>query len=268
MKKITKSDLRGLTEIFPVYNEDSMRKVLGGLSLSEIESQLSAALGNQGYGFTDNLGNFLWFYSYDTFSSRYTSFLEMGYVNFSTPGYFYFSDGKGGYVGYYNSVYGYGANEVIPNNNICFFAGVARIRGVSIQQVFTEYKNKGYAYNPTSGVYSTEAASFLRELGYGSSTTFDQVDSILKNNNQKVLGFAVTSYSSSTKQGLHAYVINEKNGDYYTCTESISGDVVSLHKSQFYDTVFSVNSESNDSGNGTQGRQDNNNNNNGAYFYM
>jgi hypothetical protein len=30
MKQITKNDLKGLTERFPVYNENSMRKVVGG----------------------------------------------------------------------------------------------------------------------------------------------------------------------------------------------------------------------------------------------
>jgi hypothetical protein len=31
MKKITKSDLKGLTEAFPLYEEEAMRKVVGGL---------------------------------------------------------------------------------------------------------------------------------------------------------------------------------------------------------------------------------------------
>jgi hypothetical protein len=243
MKKITKNDLKGLMEMFPVYNEDVMRKVVGGLTIGEMEAQLMEALGNTGYGFTDNYGNYLWFRSYDAFSSSHSSFLSFGYVNFASPGYFYFSDGNGGYIGYYNSVFGFGTHEVIPQANLCFFEGLALITGKSLASIFTEYKRAGNAYTPTRGVFLSEAASFLLRIGRGSPVNFSQIDlQTAYYDKKRILAFGIISDNGYQNQSLHAYeIISELSNDVYLAQDATSKQYRSFHKSYFKETAFYIN---------------------------
>jgi hypothetical protein len=241
MKKISKSNLKGLMEMFPMYSNEAMRKMVGGLTDAEILSQLEAGLGNQGYGFFDNLGNMLWFSSYDSFFSSYSAYLGNGYVDFGHSGYFYLSDGNGGYITYYNSVFGFGPNEVIPQGAICFFAGIASIRGMSIEQVFTEYKNMGYAYNNATGVYASEAEAFLRIKNYGTPVPLDQAN-IGGNSNQSVLAFSIEYYGGSNNQILHAFkIISKKDANTYSCRDSITGYVYEKSRSELSNTAYYIN---------------------------
>jgi hypothetical protein len=60
MKKISKSDLRGLAERFPMYSKEIMRTVIGGYSLNEMEQILMTNLGSSGTTYTDSNGNSFW----------------------------------------------------------------------------------------------------------------------------------------------------------------------------------------------------------------
>ncbi|MDR1022695.1 MAG: hypothetical protein LBL94_05425 [Prevotellaceae bacterium] len=97
MKKITKSDLKGLAETFPVCSEDTMRKVVGGVTINEVESFLTSYFGYIGYGFSDSWGNYAWFRSYDAFYDAFyycqANDLPIG----SNVSQFYLSNGYGGY---------------------------------------------------------------------------------------------------------------------------------------------------------------------------
>jgi hypothetical protein len=56
MKTITKSDLKGLVEIFPVYDEDAMRTLRGGERGNEVEA-LMANFANQSTGSYGSYGD-------------------------------------------------------------------------------------------------------------------------------------------------------------------------------------------------------------------
>jgi hypothetical protein len=100
MKKITKSDLKGLAETFPVCNEDTMRKVVGGVTIDEVETYLRSYFGDIGYGFSDSWGNYFWSRSYDAFYDTYYYCQANNLPIGSNVSQFYLSDGYGGYIHY------------------------------------------------------------------------------------------------------------------------------------------------------------------------
>ena len=203
MKKITKSDLRGLTEMFPVYDEDAMRKIKGGDTLSDLTDFLQ---GQGGYSFFDDKQDFLWFNSYDSFFSSYSAYQYYGYVNFNNPGYFFLYDGDGEYHRYYNSVYGFGDGNVTPTTNLCFFNTLSAILGISVSTIFNDFKAMGYAYNPTTGVYSADIDSYLKAKGYGKSINFASLDSSLASG-KEVMADLYTSYTDPKKSEGHQVIL-------------------------------------------------------------
>jgi hypothetical protein len=72
MKKITKSDLKGLAETFPVCNEDTMRKAVGGMTADEMMASLMSRLEGQGTSVTDANGNTYWHVNDGSSSYPYT----------------------------------------------------------------------------------------------------------------------------------------------------------------------------------------------------
>jgi hypothetical protein len=60
MKKITRNDLKGLTERFPIFNQEALQKVRGGYTADEIQDYLTSQLGNSGSGSYDANGNYYW----------------------------------------------------------------------------------------------------------------------------------------------------------------------------------------------------------------
>lgn len=244
MKKISRSDLKGLSKMFPVYSEEAMRKIVGGAPIDDLISLVNEMCGyGFGYSFIDNNGNALWFSSYNSFNNAYSAYKDFGYVDFAHPGYFYFDDGKGGYIQYYNSVFGFGPNETIPTTNLCFFAAIARITGTSISQVFTDYKNMGYAYNAELGPYASEIGDYIKAKKLGSEVSIDQVGVNGQNlvpSGQSLMGFATVQYVNEQKQELHAEIITSQNGDFFQCIDAISGETHLIPKSQFYKDAYYV----------------------------
>jgi hypothetical protein len=57
MKKITKSDLKGLMGVFPVYRQEAMRKVVVGTSASELEAMMAVNFSGYGIDIDDAYGN-------------------------------------------------------------------------------------------------------------------------------------------------------------------------------------------------------------------
>ena len=236
MKKISRSDLKGLSKMFPVYSEEAMRKIVGGAPIDDLISLVNEMCGyGFGYSFIDNNGNALWFSSYNSFNNAYSAYKDFGYVDFAHPGYFYFDDGKGGYIQYYNSVFGFGPNETIPQGAICFFAGLSKTTGLSIAQLFQTYKKMGYAYNNATGVYTSEAADFLQATGLGSEVPICNVDANHIPSGKSLLGFATQQAPDEKTVSTHAEIITAYSAstDRYTCTDAVTGYVSYIPLSQF-----------------------------------
>ncbi|MDR1784121.1 MAG: hypothetical protein LBR13_07680 [Dysgonamonadaceae bacterium] len=79
MKKISKSDLRGLTERYTIFKSDEMRQVVGGYNVDDMQDMLLNELGGTGYGFYDSFGNYSWFRDYDAYYNALTAFNNSGY---------------------------------------------------------------------------------------------------------------------------------------------------------------------------------------------
>jgi hypothetical protein len=60
MKKIRRNDLKGLTEMFPVFDRETQQKLRGGYTADEIEDYLNSQLDGLGTGYTDGNGNTHW----------------------------------------------------------------------------------------------------------------------------------------------------------------------------------------------------------------
>ena len=86
MKKISRSDLKGVAEMFPILGSDAQRKVVGGMTIDEMEQYLIKAVGNTGYSITDSNGDYLWSsngYSWAGFTDNSGNMLD-SYSNMNT----------------------------------------------------------------------------------------------------------------------------------------------------------------------------------------
>lgn len=72
MKKISKSNLSGLKILFPVYGEEAMKKVIGGLSTDDWASFLLSYLGDSGRTYVDSNGNLSWHVNNGSWQYPYT----------------------------------------------------------------------------------------------------------------------------------------------------------------------------------------------------
>jgi hypothetical protein len=239
MKKITKSDLDGLKLTFPVYGEEAMRKVLGGSSEIDIITEYLMQNLGPGLSFTDNRGNFFWFDSYVPFYDAYTSYLQLGYVdNLWCPGYFYLDNGEG-FTCYFNSIYGYGPNEIAPTQGLCFFEAIAAIKEVNVQDVFTQYKNAGYGYS-IDGPYIHHVDQFLSSKGWGYVKSADSISSQIYNTNITVIGMHIERDSGPTDKSTHAYEIISQSGNNFTARDIKANTFHSFNKNEMLSTFYCI----------------------------
>ena len=97
MKKITKQDLNGLSKSFPVYGQEDMRKVVGGMNIDEAEAYLNDALGGQGTSYTYANGNTTW--TKNDGLTPETAYTQSQFLNWDGGWYGgYVQDGRGGYA--------------------------------------------------------------------------------------------------------------------------------------------------------------------------
>ncbi|MFV0587895.1 hypothetical protein [Bacteroides reticulotermitis] len=131
MKKITKKDLRGLEQLFPVLEKEEMRRCVGGSSGGYYGDDWL----NHGFGSYDPYGNYYWHsgYTQDEFNNWEGTWYGgwvygLGYVYPDVNIYGYQGEGGSGYYGYayYDDGY-YGEDDgnkrgaIIESDWACMF---------------------------------------------------------------------------------------------------------------------------------------------------
>lgn len=167
MKKITKKDLRGLEQLFPVLEKEEMRRCVGGSSGGYYGDDWL----NHGFGSYDSYGNYYWHsgYTQDEFNNWEGTWYGgwvygLGYVYPDVNIYGYQGEGGSGYYGYgyyddgyYGEGNGYKKGAIIESDWACMFNCMNFVNSSKSAQEYYEL------FTSTSGLDASEVGGLPYE---------------------------------------------------------------------------------------------------------
>lgn len=223
MKKITKKDLKGLKQIFPVLEKEEMRRCVGGSSGGYYGDDWF----NHGFGSYDPYGNFHWYsgYTQDEFNNWEGTWYGgwvygLGYVYPDVYIYGYQGDGGSdhygyGYYddGYYGEDDGSKRGDIIKTDWACMFNCMNYIDSSrSAQEYYESFIGQYRDIDPiqNGGLTAANRIKALEACGF----SFEEVNTVFYGGGGGVVQLVIFDAGASGGR-THAGIITGKdeNGD-------------------------------------------------------